>query len=132
MTATATDADADAAGTTTQPYRIRPGRRSDIPNAVKVWRAAFGRDQIVDLIVPNHREYPATLQAYVTRLFYTRWWTPNYDLDVICEADNEDEIVALSWWKRPNAALSFYERWISPCTCLVNRPHHLKGVSLSE
>lgn len=100
---------------TTQPYRLRPGYPSDVPHIVDIFLIAFGPDRLLDFVYPNRRENPEEVTAYMRRLFQTRWWTPNYDLQVVVGA--ADGIpVGFTWWKRPNSQLSFYESWISPCT----------------
>lgn len=99
---------------TTQPYRIRPGTLSDIPRAVQVYQAAFDHDRLFDFLFPNRHEHPEALCAHATRLFQSRWWTPNFDFYILAGVD-DNQPAGLTWWKRPDSQLSFYERWVSPC-----------------
>ncbi|KAG8677785.1 hypothetical protein FPOAC2_03927 [Fusarium poae] len=94
-------------------YRVRPGLYSDVSEVVKIWNAAFAKDQLMDILFPGRQIHPELMQAHITRLFYSRYWTLNYDLHVLTStADNKP--VGFTWWKRPDSQLSFYERWISP------------------
>ncbi|KAH7184970.1 acyl-CoA N-acyltransferase [Fusarium flagelliforme] len=94
-------------------YRVRPGLYSDVSEVVKVWNAAFAKDQLMDILFPGRQTHPELLLAQITRLFYSRYWTPNYDLHVLVST-TDDKPVGLTWWKRPDSQLSIYERWISP------------------
>ncbi|KAJ4128015.1 hypothetical protein NW768_008299 [Fusarium equiseti] len=94
-------------------YRVRPGLYSDVSEVVKVWNAAFAKDQLMDILFPGRQTHPELLLAQITRRFYSRYWTPNFDLHVLVST-TDDKPVGLTWWKRPDSQLSFYERWISP------------------
>ncbi|KAG9254627.1 acyl-CoA N-acyltransferase [Emericellopsis atlantica] len=98
---------------TTQTFSIRPGCRADLPHAVEVFLSAFRKDDLFDILFPNRHTHPHVIRAQISRLYASRYWSLNYDLRVV--AGNDDgRIVGLTWWKRPKAAMSFWERWVSP------------------
>ncbi len=100
---------------TTQLYRIRPGRRSDLTQAVEIYEQSFSHDALIDILFPNRHEHPEALRTFIRRLFMERWWNPHFDLDVLMSTTaNDPLIVGFTWWKRPDSQLSFYERWVSP------------------
>lgn len=106
---------------TTQPYRIRPGFLSDVPHAVDIYMVSFANEGLIDILFPNRHTRPEALIAYVSRLFHSRWWSPNYDMHVLV-GDADGRPVGFTWWKRPNSQLSFCERWISPCRWTAAKP----------
>lgn len=103
-------------------YRVRPGLYSDVSEVVKVWNAAFAKEQLMDILFPGRQTHPELLLAQITRLFYSRYWTPNYDFHVLAST-TDDKPLGLTWWKRPDSQLSFYERWISPCMYTILYHH---------
>ena len=105
---------------TTQLYSIRPGRRSDVSRARDLYLAAFGGEQLLEILFPGHTRHPEALATHLHRLFVHRWWSFEYVLAVCVPAEAADDdvpgaAVGCTWWKRPASQISFYERWLSPC-----------------
>jgi hypothetical protein len=96
-------------------YRIRPGRLSDVRKVGAIYTASFHHDSLLDILFPRRHELPGDFAVYLPRLLSHRLWTPTYLFTVLAD-ERDDEPVGFAMWKRPWEDLSFYEKWISPCT----------------
>ncbi|KAI9167672.1 hypothetical protein HJFPF1_03806 [Paramyrothecium foliicola] len=93
-------------------YRLRPGRFSDVAAATRLYAAAFRNDSLLNVLFPNHRQFPDDFKLHIHRLFEQRYWTPEFLLTMV--VDETGHAVGCSWWRRPQDEFSVFWQWLSP------------------
>ncbi|KAM0557152.1 hypothetical protein ACHAPJ_005415 [Fusarium lateritium] len=93
-------------------YRIRPGTSADVTVATDLYLRSFTKEKLLDFMFPTRHTDPTPLNMWVSRRFWLRYWTPEYVLTMLDDANGRP--VAFTWWHRPTESLTFNERWLSP------------------
>lgn len=98
---------------TSQVYRLRPGRFADIAAAARLGDICFRDDHLFAILFPNRLEHLEEFKVHIRRLYETRYWTLGYVLTLA--VDEDDRVVGCSWWRRPDDEFSVFYTWLSPC-----------------
>ncbi|KAJ4252465.1 hypothetical protein NW762_011066 [Fusarium torreyae] len=112
---------------TTAKYRIRPATFFDVPAVSRLYAASFATEPIIDFMFPTRRQDPLSFYTWTCRRFQSRYWTLGYSLTVVVDEHNHP--VAFSWWKRPYASLSVFQRYLSPSAWIGSLVNAVIGIT---
>lgn len=98
-------------------YHFRPGTTADIPAITNLYLATFSHDRLLEIMFPTRRQHPAAVKTFLDRHFQRRWWTPRWRLTVLVD-ETLGVPVGFTWWLTPASEVTFWQKWLSPCTFL--------------
>lgn len=102
----------------TSKYTLRATRWSDRDSLGRLYVSAFSsaNDNIIPVIFPSSSTDAVRLRSILSRIFEKRLFSP---LDYVFKSvvrTSTGEVVGFSCVKPPTCSVTFYQRWLSPCT----------------
>ncbi|KAH6697117.1 acetyltransferase [Plectosphaerella plurivora] len=85
------------------PITVRPGTAADIPAAASIFLAAFGPQQMMDLLHPYRSQYPQDMSLWANRFFHARYWGDEEQIFLVAVDDTDNVVKGFAWFRRPYA-----------------------------